>query len=122
MDRFVVLRHELPTTSSRASHWDLMLEADSGLRTWALEVLPSFGEPTLAQSLPDHRLDYLTYEGPVAGNRGRVWRWDAGRYVYLSNVVDECIVRLDSAKLQATWTLSRTVGDVQRWVVLIGSD
>ena len=121
MERFVVLRHELPASSPRASHWDFMLEGGSGLRTWALEALPSEGEPTVAQALPEHRLDYLTYEGSVSGDRGRVWRWDEGRYVYLSNLVDECIVRVEGRKMHATWTLSRTVDD-QRWVVLDGGD
>lgn len=119
MSRYVLLRHELPTISSRASHWDLMLEVDGALRTWAMEDLPSHGNPVLANSLPDHRLDYLQYEGSISGDRGRAWRWDAGHFDYLSNAADESVVKFDGLKLRATWTLSRAVDDHQRWVVLV---
>ena len=37
-----------------------------------------------AVPLPDHRLFYLDYEGPVSGNRGTVSRWDQGYYQVLA--------------------------------------
>ncbi len=77
MPRFVVLEHDHPVL-----HWDLMLEAGEGLRTWRLASTP-FGETwaIAAEPLPDHRLAYLEYEGPVSGNRGHVKRWDTGEFV-----------------------------------------
>lgn len=81
MPRFVILFHELPVDSGRDSHWDLMLERDEKLATWA------FGELRMTSSfeceaiqLDDHRLHYLDYEGPVSNNRGEVRRVAAGRY------------------------------------------
>lgn len=76
--RFVVLRHDHPFL-----HWDLMLEVDGVLRTWRLSAEPDTLEPIPAEPLPDHRLAYLEYEGPVSGNRGRVDRWDAGVYEWI---------------------------------------
>jgi hypothetical protein len=38
---------------------------------------PDFAE---AIRLPDHRLTYLDYEGPISGNRGTVTRIDRGDY------------------------------------------
>ncbi len=38
------------------------------------------GAHIAALALPEHRLAYLDYEGPVSGNRGSVKRWDAGWY------------------------------------------
>jgi hypothetical protein len=80
MPRFVVLRHEFPVDHPRATHWDLMLEWGTKLRTWALAEEPFSDVETEAEPLADHRLEYLDYEGPVSGNRGSVVRWDSGEY------------------------------------------
>lgn len=72
--RFAILEHDHPTL-----HWDFMLEADGVLLTWRLAAPPSLGD-TPAEAIANHRLAYLTYEGPVSGNRGHVKRWDAGDY------------------------------------------
>jgi hypothetical protein len=75
MPRFVILEHDHPYL-----HWDLMLEAGAVLRTWRLAAAPMPGESVAAEPLPDHRLMYLDYEGPVSNNRGHVQRWDWGNY------------------------------------------
>jgi hypothetical protein len=75
MPRFVILEHDHPFL-----HWDLMLESGVWLRTWRLHGEPAAGRTIAAEALPDHRLAYLDYEGPVSGNRGTVTRWDAGEY------------------------------------------
>jgi hypothetical protein len=80
MPRYVVLRHELPSDSARASHWDLMFEFQGVLRTWSVESEPAIGRTAIAQLLADHRLEYLEYQGPVSGGRGTVTRWDEGEY------------------------------------------
>ena len=76
MPRFVILEHDYPEL-----HWDFMLECAGALKTWRLAEPPAtHGELIAAVALEDHRLDYLDYEGPVSGNRGRVKRWDRGDY------------------------------------------
>lgn len=83
MLRFVILQHQMPPDSGRSSHWDLMFEVGDVLRTWAIEE-PLEREGTFAAfSLPDHRLAYLGYEGPISGGRGHVTRWDQGAYELL---------------------------------------
>jgi hypothetical protein len=78
MYRFVILHHQSPTQD----HWDVMLESDSALTTWSIPPQcpkgTSFTCP--ANWLPDHRKHYLDYEGEVSGNRGTVFRIDAGTY------------------------------------------
>jgi len=96
-----------------------MLEVDGVLRTWALEAIPSRDTVTHARSLPDHRMDYLHYEGAVSANRGRVWRWDAGQYECLGDLDNLCVVRLKGRRLHGALTLKRTDPDGQRWVVSI---
>src|SRR4051794_41980056 len=73
--RFVVLEHRWDGV-----HWDFMLETEGRLRTWAVDAPIEPGIDLPARALPDHRLAYLTYEGPVSGGRGEVRRGDSGPY------------------------------------------
>ena len=74
MPRYVVLRHDSP----RGLHWDLMFEHGAVLKTWALPQPPAADVALTAEALPDHRMHYLDYEGPITGDRGVVTRYDAG--------------------------------------------
>ena len=65
-------------------HFDLMLETEQGLRTWAMGLLPTAGKSCGAIELPLHRSDYLTHEGPVSGGRGTVKRIMQGSYNFTS--------------------------------------
>ena len=76
----VILRHDGQPGYQRGLHWDLMLEWSKALRTWALAQEPVPDLPVMAEPLPDHRLMYLDYEGPISGNRGTVSRWDSGEF------------------------------------------
>lgn len=117
MPRFVVLRHETPPNYARPLHWDLMLEAGGALWTWALEQEPRFDATIVAWALADHRLDYLTYEGPISRNRGMVSRWDAGTYELVRQDDEELVVRMCGARLAAKATITRQGDDDQRWIV-----
>lgn len=100
MPRYVILLHEIPAghavSGGRGTHWDLMLEQDGLLRTWALNTEPAGELSTSAEQLADHRLAYLEYEGPVSGNRGSVRRWEAGQYELLAETPSRIDVRLQS--------------------------
>jgi hypothetical protein len=78
MPRFVLLRHEMPAAAERPLHWDFMVESGEVLRTWALAEEPAADRAICAQRLPDHRLAYLDYEGPISNGRGSVARVDRG--------------------------------------------
>lgn len=97
MPRFVVLTHDHPFL-----HWDFMLEEDTSLRTWRLMQPPDFGESIDAETLADHRLDYLNYEGPVSGGRGEVKRWDCGEYETIESTPMRVAVRLAGERLRGT--------------------
>jgi hypothetical protein len=113
--RFVVLFHHTPPGYPRGSHWDFMLEIPGGLRTWALPAEPSAGADLIAQPLADHRLEYLTFEGPLSGGRGSVARWDAGTYETLDEADGRWVVRLAGSRLAGVASLQRL--DAQRWRV-----
>jgi DNA ligase D-like protein (predicted 3'-phosphoesterase) len=111
MPRFVLLFHESPAESSRESHWDFMVETGGVLRTWALTANPAMIDvdqgDIAAEQLPDHRLDYLEYEGPISQGRGRVEQVDAGQFEVLSETEFELALNLTGEKLNGEWSLIR---------------
>jgi DNA polymerase ligase (LigD)-like protein len=122
MPRFVVLRHQLPAGESRGLHWDLMFEWGQVLRTWALKCEPLSAAEIDVEQLPDHRLAYLDYEGPVSGDRGSVTRWDAGEYRLESESDGELKMRLEGARLVGLMTLVRRQAGGHSWRVSFGAD
>ena len=120
MPRFVILYHQMPAESKRASHWDLMLETGQVLRTWALDDQPQPGSVINATALSDHRLAYLDYEGPVSGNRGVVERWDEGEYRLRSNTASQWQIELRGKRLACDVELAGSSGNSNRWTVVFG--
>jgi hypothetical protein len=120
--RFVVLHHQMPASFSRRDHWDLMLEADGSLRTWALDEPPQLGETIQGMPLADHRLAYLDYEGPISGNRGTVASFDRGSYATLEQHDGRWRVRLEGAALRCTLTIERCDADDQRCTFRFSAD
>ncbi len=113
LPRFVLLRHDCPPDSGNPSHWDFMLQMGEVLWTWQLQELPDAWVSVLglgetagrvevrANRLPDHRLVYLEYEGPVSGDRGTVRRIAAGSYQLLDRQPDRLKVELRTT----SWSL-----------------
>ncbi len=116
MPRFVILHHCTPPGYARATHYDLMLEWDALLRTWAIEQPPSASkQDQLAEQLADHRLAYLEYEGQVSNGRGDVTRWDEGDYELTTSDELQLAVELCGRRLQGTLRLSRRTSQEQAW-------
>lgn len=108
MPQFVILTHTHPSL-----HWDLMLESGDSLRTWRLAETPPTqplshpikpADVIKAESIADHRLAYLTYEGPVSRNRGRVDRWDAGTYELVAETESTITVKFRGGKLNGVYS------------------
>jgi len=95
MPRFVLLEHDHPVL-----HWDFMLERGSVLRTWRLDHLPEAAGKTGVEPLPDHRVAYLDYEGPVSGDRGSVRRVDRGDFELIREDEELIEVVLTGERLQ----------------------
>ncbi len=70
-------------TGYQSPHYDLMLHSGDALATWQLEIsLSQIGEQQTisVRKIQDHRLFYLTYEGEVSRERGKIKRIDFGYY------------------------------------------
>lgn len=64
-------------------HYDMMLACGEVLATWRFAAQPTDASPArtmMCERIQDHRLAYLSYEGPVSNGRGRVDIFDGGEY------------------------------------------
>ncbi len=120
MRRYVILHHVTPSRETRATHWDFMLECEGVLRTWALPQPPRAGQSMIGQALADHRIEYLTYEGPVSRDRGHVTQWDRGQYTILNDQGDCLAIQLVGDRLRCEVTITRDRGDSTRWHFVVG--
>lgn len=68
-----------------------------------------------AEQLPDHRLAYLDYEGPVSGDRGAVTRLDSGEYVSQEESPNLWALKLTGHFIRGQLTLRRIAPDFPSW-------
>jgi bifunctional non-homologous end joining protein LigD len=118
---FVVQRH-----SARALHYDLRLERDGVLLSWALPrgVPLRAGERALAVHVEDHPLDYADFEGEIPAGEyggGSVEVWDRGTYELQRERPDGTLtVILHGRKLQGEWALvpAHLGGEERNWLIV----
>jgi bifunctional non-homologous end joining protein LigD len=123
--RFVVQQHW-----ARNMHFDLRLELDGVLKSWAVPKGPSVRaeEKRLAVHVEDHPLEYANFEGVIpAGNygAGSVIVWDRGTYrSFKPEDIGEQYARgkleleLFGHKLGGRWTLVRMSKSEKDWLLL----
>jgi bifunctional non-homologous end joining protein LigD len=124
---FVIQKH-----AATRLHYDLRLEMDGVLKSWAVTKGPSLvaGEKRLAVHVEDHPLDYGTFEGTIPkGNygAGAVIVWDRGTWTPVDGSYDEGKLEfeLKGEKLSGRWHLVRMRGkrgDTRENWLLIKSD
>ena len=78
MSEFVIQQHQ----QEQQVHWYLMLKKGSSLATWQVFNPPSeWPQKNLeCRHIFNHRLKYLTYQGPLNDNREHVQIIAAGQY------------------------------------------
>ena len=122
MTRYVILRHDTPHGYSRPLHWDFLLETGPQLRAWALAEEPQVGRTIAAEPLPNHRLAYLDYEGPVSDNRGEVSQWDAGTFQWQQVTEHAVVVELTGRRLGGIAKLTRESAESEHWQFCISAE
>ena len=110
-------------------HYDLRLEHDGVLLSWAVPKGPSLDPSVkrLAMAVEDHPFDYGEFEGviPSGYGAGIVMLWDRGTWTPEVDDVDAALTKgdlkftLDGYKLKGSWVLVRTKG---RWASSSGVD
>lgn len=110
-DRFVIQEHH-----ARRLHFDLRLERDGVLASWAVpKNLPdSPGRNHLAVHTEDHPIEYLTFHGTIPKGEyggGTMTIWDTGTYETEKWRDDEVIVRLHGKRIDGRYALIRTEKD-----------
>jgi bifunctional non-homologous end joining protein LigD len=127
--RFVVQKHW-----ARSMHFDLRLELDGTLKSWAVPKGPSTRaeEKRLAVHVEDHPLEYADFEGVIpSGNygAGSVIVWDRGWYRSFKpeDLLDQYArglleLELFGFKLRGRWTLVRMSRKEKEWLLLKKAD
>jgi hypothetical protein len=131
MGRVVLLRHDTPPASSgeadaqNAWHYDLLLEPDQpheapliALRIWVRVDLIDAAS-IASERLPPHRREYLTYEGELSGNRGRVSRLAEGTCRVLVDTTEALVAHIDLGHFP-TRLLRGSPLDEARWRLDVG--
>jgi len=106
--RFVVQEHH-----ARRLHWDLRLEHEGSLASWALPrgVPEHPDENRLAVRTEDHPLEYLEFEGEIPKGEygaGTMLVWDRGSYEAEKFRDDEVIATFHGERLNGRYALFRT--------------
>src|SRR3989442_9309777 len=124
---FVVHMH-----AARRLHWDLRLEMDGVLRSWAVPKGPSpnRADKRVAVHGEDHPLEYGDFEGIIPeGNygAGAVIVWDRGRWLPLEDPHEglkkgKLLFELWGYKLHGKWTLVKLKKGEKEWLLIKEKD
>lgn len=128
---FVVHKHD-----ARRLHYDLRLEHDGVLQSWAVPKGPSMevGVKRLAVHVEDHPLDYGDFEGTIPAKEyggGTVMLWDRGTWRETRRSDGRIDFELAGQKLSGAWSLTRMAdgrngggrdGRRENWLLIKRSD
>ena len=125
---YIVQKH-----AARRLHYDLRLELDGVLLSWAVPKGPSFdpGDRRLAARVEDHPLEYGGFEGTIPEGEygaGTVELWDRGAWQpegdpHQGLEKGDLKFTLHGEKLQGSWVLVRMKrrpgqGDKEQWLLI----
>jgi bifunctional non-homologous end joining protein LigD len=124
---FVVQKH-----AARQLHYDLRLELDGVLKSWAVPKGPSLdpAQKPLAVLVEDHPLEYADFEGVIPAGEyggGTVMLWDRGEWEPIGDAAKgleqgDLKFHLHGEKLRGAWVLARMKGepgeDGRNWLLI----
>lgn len=106
-NRYVIQEHH-----ASHIHWDLRLEREGVLKSWAVPKQPSEkpGERRLAVQVEDHPIDYANFEGTIPDGEygaGTVKIWDKGTYISEVWNQDKIQITINGERLHGSYELVR---------------
>jgi bifunctional non-homologous end joining protein LigD len=135
---FVIQKH-----AASHLHYDLRLELDGVMKSWAVPKGPSLDPSVkrLAMQVEDHPIEYNSFEGTIPKGEyggGTVMLWDRGTYSYGGTYPDpldglrggykkggDFKFVLNGKRLQGSWVLVRTRSDSRgkpQWLLIKHKD
>jgi bifunctional non-homologous end joining protein LigD len=113
--RFVVQEHH-----ARSLHWDLRLERDGVLASWAVPkgIPPDPRKNHLAVRTEDHPIEYLEFHGDIPAGQygaGSMRIWDSGTYDTHKWRDKEVMVTFHGERVRGRYVLFRT--DEKNWMI-----
>ena len=114
---YVIQKH-----SASHLHYDLRLEFNGVLKSWAIPKLPPRrkGLKRLAIKVPDHELSYANFEGEITKGygKGKVEIWDKGFFKLVEKKKDVIVVDIDGEKLNGEYCLvnAKFEGKKENWL------
>ncbi len=112
---FVIQKH-----SATRLHYDLRLEMEGVLKSWAIPKKPPIesGVKRLAIQVEDHPIEYANFEGIIPEGHygaGVVEIWDRGNYILMEKTESKLIFELNGKKLRGIYCLIRFKDD-KNWL------
>ncbi len=106
------LKYSIQKHAATRLHYDLRLEMDGTLKSWAIPKGPSTKshEKRLAMQTPNHPISYYNFEGSIpqgSYGAGTVELFDVGTYELISGTEKEIIIQVHGKKLKGTYCLIR---------------
>lgn len=107
------LIYSIQKHSASHLHYDLRLEKDDVLKSWAIPKEPpkKKGEKRLAVETEDHPKSYAFFEGEIPGGNygaGKVEVWDRGTYEIVKEGDKDLIINIHGKKLSGEYVLVKT--------------
>jgi DNA ligase D-like protein (predicted 3'-phosphoesterase) len=104
MSKYLIQEH-----NARNLHWDLRLEMNGVLKSWALPKQPPKRKnlKRLAIQVPDHDLSYANFEGTIEEGygKGTVKIWDRGTFKLIEKDKEKIEFEIKGKKLQGKYVL-----------------
>jgi len=105
--KYVIHKHQ-----ATHLHWDLRLEHNGILKSWAIPKEPSDDPKVkrLAIEAEDHEIDYAKFEGTIPKGEygaGKVKIWDSGSYEPIKFGKDSIEINIHGKKLKGIYHLFR---------------